>query len=132
MSAWRRKAIEHLPEFCDEIERAESPHTLWSDIEGWFRTAFSAGDDELMGRIFGYAGWCLRSSDREIREAPLYNFYEDLPKILGVARYLHRYMTPEEFDGLEYFFRYLTTDEEFEQFKSDYLAGFGRKKRPKY
>jgi hypothetical protein len=132
MSAWRGKAIEHLPEFRDEIERAESPGMLWVEVGLWFHQAFSTHNEDMMARVFLYAQWCVRSKHTETAEAPLYAFYEHLPKIGGAAKVLHRYLTQEEFNHLETFFRYLTTDEEFEQFKSDYLAGFGRKKRPKY
>jgi hypothetical protein len=43
MSAWRRIAIEMLPEFRDDITQADRPMALWVEIGFRFPDAFQQG-----------------------------------------------------------------------------------------
>jgi hypothetical protein len=59
MSAWRRTAVETLPECRDANEHADSPMALGVEIGYRFQEAFKNGDEDLIRRYFRYAEWCI-------------------------------------------------------------------------
>ena len=55
MSAWRRKAIELLPELRPTIERADSPTALWTDLSAHFVNIATEAEDSTLRPILMYA-----------------------------------------------------------------------------
>ena len=78
MSAWRRKALELLPQHRALIERAESPMSLWIDLHLRFRDHVASGERAVLQ----YASWCTRegagTGPSDTLTAVLVAFYEDL------------------------------------------------------
>ena len=125
MSAWRRVALETLPEFRDAIEQAESPMNLWCELFLRFEDAFRADDDDSVRRFFRYAEWCsdtaqLRPTDAST--AAWCAFYEHLPRVAGLAEQLHRFLPRQRFQRVQDAFRHHTNEQEFTRFRDVYLA----------
>src|SRR4051794_29423646 len=82
MSAWRRGAVEQLPEFREIIEQADRPMALWIEPHLRFEDAFRSGNDDLLRRFFSYADWCIDTAKprpTDASTAAWCAFYEDLP-----------------------------------------------------
>jgi hypothetical protein len=106
MSAWRRKALEALPEFRVPIERASSPMALWIDLLAEFQDAFSRDDSDLVARMLSYARWCWRSPDGDTVNAVACAFYEHLADHGGMRKAIPQWFTKEEFEELRSLFEY--------------------------
>jgi hypothetical protein len=134
---WLEKAAELLPEF-EELITAEQPlpgpMALWIDLHyGLVRTyQKSPRNDDLIGRIYEFAAWCLAQpsapdarADSDLSTAVAVAFIENLPLDRQVCEDLHRWMSLESFQGFESLFRYHLSEEKYKQFARDFI---GRKK----
>jgi hypothetical protein len=125
MTAWRRVALDFLPELRDRIEHADSPMRLWGDILLRFEDAFRAGNGDLTSRFFRYAEWSLATAQREPTDASTAAwcaFYEHLPRVSGLAGELHRFLPRHQFLRVQRAFRHHLTEAEFARFCDAYLA----------
>ena len=127
MSAWRRVALELLPEYRHAIAKAESPMGLWVEIDHHFRDAFGAGNDDLVRRFFNYAAWCLDTAKQETTDASTAAwcaFYEHIPRVAGLSAQLHRFMPRDRFMQVRDAFRYHTGAEEFDLLQKAILSSY--------
>ena len=129
MSAWKRVALERLPEYRSAIEAAENPMALWIELHMKLQEVYRATspDDSLIRRFYEYARWCLQSPGRigylsDAGTAAAYAFYEHLPKDARIRRDLPRWMTRGEFTGLREAFRHLLSEQEFAEFEAEFLG----------
>lgn len=79
MSAWRREALQRLPECREVIESAENPMAVWIELLGECEVACRKQQDDLVRRCFDFAAWCWRSPSADVRTAVACAFYEHLP-----------------------------------------------------
>jgi hypothetical protein len=127
MSAWKRVALEKLPEYKRLITSAGSPMELWVELNCHFFDACKAGQDDLVGRFYQYARWCLRSPGKglelsEAGTAAVCGFYEHLPRDVIARRDLRRWITRTEFNDLRAAFQYLLTESEFGELEAEFLG----------
>lgn len=84
MSTWRRKAIEHLPEYRKIIDCAQTPMAMWIELHLRFEDAVAAGDQPMIRRFLQYADWCMSEEagrlPSETSTAAACAFYEHLPQ----------------------------------------------------
>jgi hypothetical protein len=79
MAAWRRRAIEAVPEFRREIsDPRESIYTVWFELLAYTRQAHERDDRAVLARIYAFADWCLFRSSPAVRNAVAVSFYEHL------------------------------------------------------
>lgn len=128
MSAWKRIALEKLPEYRTVIAAAESPMALWIELHLSFENAYRTRprDTDLIRRFYEYASWCKQSPGQgrylsEAGTAAICAFYEHLPQVAEIRRDLSHWLTREEFTELRGVFRYHLTDEEFAEFEAEFL-----------
>lgn len=128
MSAWKRVALEKLPEYRHLIETADTPGQLWVRLSDAFLAAYEPEvlDDGLIRRFFEYARWCCASPGTEnylseAGTAAVYGFYEHLPIHEKIRRDLSRRISQTEFNALEGVFRYLPSEKEFAAFKIEFF-----------
>lgn len=121
MSAWRRKAIELLPEYRQLVEVADTPMFLWTELESVFSRASEQEDISTLSKIFDYAQWCWKESryDDTINGA-LIGFYENIPSRKEDWWTVPRFIQSADFNRLEQVFRYFLTDEQFTSFHDYY------------
>lgn len=129
MSAWRRAALESLPELRTLVEAASSPMALWIDLYLRFEGAVTAEDASLVRRVLRYAAWCC--SDRSGRlpndtsTAAACAFYEQLPTRKEFWPSFRTWFTPEQFSRLLPVFAYHLLPEDLEALKIAYGGGHG-------
>jgi hypothetical protein len=130
MEDWRAKALERFPELQGEINRNQNgPLGLWDALYNTLATAYEHKpvNDDLVGRVYDYAGWCFQQSDTGNIETDLSNataigLIESLPLNHAVAQDLHRWLSIETFEGYERLFRHHLSEEEYRDFHADFLA----------
>jgi hypothetical protein len=115
MSAWRRAAIEQLPEFRPLAERAFSPMALWIKLHAEFEGAYADGNREQMVRLLAFAKWCWRSNNPDVVNAVACAFFEHLPRHHGIRAMLPRLITAQEFAELREVFAYHIGEEQSRQ-----------------
>jgi hypothetical protein len=123
MSAWKRVALEKLPEYRGLIDAADNPMALWIELHLKFERAT---DEDLIRRIFEYARWCMQRSGEgrylsDAGTAAVCAFYEHLPQHADIRRDLSRWLTREEFANLRDAFRYHLSEAEFASFEAEFL-----------
>lgn len=136
MEHWREKAAEYLPDLEELITAEQSgpgPTGLWIDLYFELVAAYDASpiNEDRIGRIYSFAGWCLAQPntheiETDICSAAAVAFIENLPLDGRVLKDLHRWMSLEAFRGLESLFRYHLSEENYRQFLKDFTA----RKRP--
>jgi hypothetical protein len=52
MSAWRREALQRLPECRQLIETADNPMALWIELHGACQDAYKKQDEDLIRRFY--------------------------------------------------------------------------------
>ncbi len=120
MSAWRREALQRLPNHKRTIEQAESPMALWIELRGVCERALENDPiaEEDAGAIFAYARHCLESRHPDLPTAVACAFYENIVTSEAVQAHIHRWVSGQEFRDLEPIFRYHLDEEEFTRFAS--------------
>ena len=133
MSAWKRIALEKLPECRQVIESADNPMALWIELQLKFEEVYVDGyrDEDLIRRFFEYARWCIKCPGdaqylSDAGTAAICVFYEHLPERGVIRRDLPRWITREEFDNLRETFRYHLSDREFAEFEGEFLEHWRR------
>jgi len=132
---WLEKAAELLPEFEEMITERRTipgPMNLWIDLYNALVDAYEASprNDDLIGRIYDFAAWCLNQpsapdsdATSDLSSAVAVAFIEDLPLNRKVAQDLHRWMSFESFQGFESLFRCHLSIKEYDEFRRDFAAG---------
>lgn len=126
MSAWRRQALEVLPELRSCIDSAPSPMSLWIELHLAFDSAFDGGDSALVRRILDFAAWCFSE-----RSGPLPNatstavacaFYEHLVTRKDYLPHLGAWLDPVQFHRLLPVFSYHLTPAEVAELEAAYRS----------
>ena len=107
MSAWRREALQRLPECRQVIESAENPMALWIELLSACEDATKKGDEDLIRRFYEFARWCWKSPSDDVRTAVACAFYEHLPTTPVLRRDMPRRFGRAAFNELQDIFRYL-------------------------
>jgi len=133
MENWQSKAVKSFPELESQITRNQGGLLgLWPDLYAALTAAYRETpiNENLIRRIYEFAGWCFRQPEGEGPEGDLSNatavgLIESLPLDQRVSDDLHRWMSVETFEGCEKLFRYHLTKDEF----CKWHAAFVRKKK---
>lgn len=136
MSAWKRVALEKLPEYRRLIDTSDSPMALWIELHLKFEDSYRVKplDEDLVRRFFEYARWCWQGPVKngylsDAGTAVACAFYEHLPQSDSIRRDLPRWLTRVEFFDLRDVFRYHLSELEFEDFKKSFLAATERRQK---
>jgi hypothetical protein len=79
MSVWRRKVIECFPELKKEFEQPDiSIYTVFSELLSSVIEAHKKNDIIMLQKIYDFAEWCFRQSEKELWNAAGVCFYEHL------------------------------------------------------
>lgn len=127
MSAWRRVALEKLPEYRQIIGAAENPMALWIELTPRFEDAYvdTIKNHGVIRRFFEYARWCLESPGdggalSDAGTAAVCAFYEHLPEQEAVRRDLYRWLSRNEFLSFREVWRKSMSEEQFREFESEF------------
>ena len=130
MSAWRRKAIELLPEQRVVIDASGNPVALWVELHSLFHYAVKEEQMDWLGRLFAYADWCWKES-RSVDgvNGALIGCYESIPWRKEHWWTAPAFISTPDFYALEDSFRYGLNEEQYQEFSAYYHEG--RKKSEK-
>ena len=123
MSAWRREALERLPECRESIVSARNSMALWIELLDECGRAFRQRNEDLIRRLYEYARWCRRSPSIDVRTAVVCAFYEHLPLNPIVRRDMPRRFDRAEFTELREVFLYHLSPDKAVAFEQEYLEG---------
>ena len=121
MSAWRREAIQRLPECRRIAEEAENPMALWIELLSACEEAYAKGGEDLIRRFYEFARWCWKSPSDEVRTAVACAFYEHLPRNPAMRRDIPRRIGRTAFAELREVFGYHLSPEEAIVFEREFL-----------
>lgn len=124
MSLWRRTAIEKFPQLHRAIADAESAGWVWFELRHALQDAYRRmpRDEQFVADVYDYAHWCLCHRNIDIRTAVVLWFYEDLATDDLLRPDMARWLSQEDFDLLEFAWRYVLTDENLKAFKQEFAA----------
>lgn len=121
MSAWRREALQHLPECRPVIESAKTPMTLWIELLGGCEDAYKKSDEDLIRRFYDFARWCWQSPSTDVRTAVACAFYEHLPTTPILRRDMPRRFGRAAFTELRDVFCYHLSSDEAAALEQEFL-----------
>ena len=124
MSAWRREALERLPEYRSVIEKATGPMALWIELWCHFERAVEKNDNSLVERTLRFAAWCSSEQagplPNETSTAAHLAFYEHLPTRRDFWPHMSKWFFPHEFAALLPTFAYHVSEDELADLKKAY------------
>jgi len=126
MSAWRKQALETLPEYRQLIDKSENPMALWVELQFQFSSGYKKHGDNLIHRFHQYAEWCYESPGQggylsDAGTAAQVAFYERLANEKVVQEDVYRWLTKEEFLKLEGSFHHSLLPQQYDGVKADFL-----------
>ena len=84
MSAWRRKALEILPEYRQIIETADNVVYLWFKLSFAFKEGIEKNNNDSCSKILEYAFWCTSDEAGDVnsqtQQAVYCGFMEDIAR----------------------------------------------------
>lgn len=79
MATWRRKALALFPDLRRDLQRPDfSVYMLFFDLLPRVRQAHQDDNVDALGRIHGFAAWCIEQNAKDLRNAAGVAFYEHL------------------------------------------------------
>jgi hypothetical protein len=121
MSAWRRQALEQLPECRPIVEAAKNPMAMWIELLGECEDAYKTQNEDLIRRFYEFAHWCWKSPSDDVRTAVACAFYEHLPTTQVLKRDMPRRFGRAAFSELREVFRYHLSPDEAAAFEREFL-----------
>jgi hypothetical protein len=129
---WLIKAQELFPELQSFLlvdHFHETPMALWIDLDYLLHTAYEElpVNDDLIGRIYDYASWCLDQPDTQGSKTDLsgtiaFCLIESITFEKQASDDLYRWMSSESFLGFEDLFRYrLDTEAAYCKFRDEFM-----------
>jgi hypothetical protein len=126
MSAWRRSALDLLPEFRTLIEDAEGPMDMWIELHLRFDAAMTHGESEQVRRFLRLAAWCVSAESgslpNDTSTAAAVAFYEHLPQKREYWRYFPQWFTRPQFERLLPAFSYHLSASDLADLKKSCLS----------
>jgi hypothetical protein len=122
MSAWRRQALEQLPECRRIIESVDNPMALWIELRGACDDAYQKQTEDLIRRFYDFARWCWQSPSADVRTAVACAFYEHLPTTSVLRRDMPRRFGRAAFHELREVFCYHLSPDEAAAFEQEFLS----------
>ena len=134
MSAWRRKALELIPELRPVIEKAESPTALWIELFCHFTNTAANADDAALRPILMYAFWCVSPAagalPSDTSTAVWCGFFENLGNRKDLWGRFRSWFSPAQFEQISPAFMYFLSDEEMKEVNEAYY-GSVKHRRPR-
>jgi hypothetical protein len=99
---------------------------LWVELQSRFSFDYKNLGDDLIGRFYKYAKWCLGSPAQngylsDAGTAASVTFFEHLPGEKFIRDDIYKWLSKEEFLKLESVFRYHLESKEYEEFKESFM-----------
>jgi len=127
MSAWRKKAIECLPELRKDFEDPEE--SIYLVLSAMLSAAIDfhmENNIDRLQKIYDFAEWCFRQKSKDLWNAAGVAFYEHLGDHIETRQDIRRWVKPDIYAEIRGLLELRLTDKELQQIDSNYQ---GRKKK---
>jgi hypothetical protein len=121
MSAWRKKAIECLPELRKDFEDPEeSIYLVFSAMLSAAIDFHKENNIDRLQKIYDFAEWCLRQKSKDLWNAAGVSFYEHLGDQTETRQDIRRWVKPEIYAEIRELLEVRLSDKEMQQIDSSY------------
>ncbi len=107
MSAWRRKALEQLPQFKGVVEHCQTIFEFWREVWPEFCNAYGEEprNTPVIAGVYEFAFWCWHGSDLKgnnisLITAVFFEFFERIPSDPVRRRDIPNWLCPDEIEVL--------------------------------
>lgn len=119
MSAWRRKALEYLPQFRKEIDKSDSASSLWVEILDKFCQAVETEDEEFIQGTLKYLVWSFSDeAGMESQQAVNCGFLEDIANNKKLWKCFSKWFSTAQFGQYKGSFQYALSNEDFSKLEA--------------
>jgi len=123
MSTWRRKAIEVIPHYKPEIERAKSPAELWIELFFEFEKAVEDNSGEILKGILTYLRWSYSDeAGFDSQQAVNCGFLEDIVGNSKNWSFFSSWFSKAEFENYRGSFQYALSDKQFRKLENEFYV----------
>ena len=123
MSTWRRKALEFLPEFRQEIESSNSASELWVEISYVFRSAVNQGNEDFVKGTLQYLTWCTSSeASPELQQSLYCGFLEDITQNKKHWPLFSSWFNKGQFEKYKGSFAYALNEQDYQKLEDIYYG----------
>ncbi len=119
MSTWRRKAIEFLPQFRNEIDKSARASYLWVEISEKFCQAVETEDLWFIEGTLKYLVWSFSDeAGLEAQQAVNCGFLEDIASNKKLWNCFSKWFSPAQFRQYKGSFQYALSAEDFSKLEA--------------
>jgi len=117
---WRREAFERLPEFRRLLQEEQSPYSFFGELVEKLNSAYKAGNEDIIKRIYGLVFWCINDAPRgknasdDIFTIVTCSFLEHLPAHKLIRQDIGTWFYQREIIEMTEIFHYHGTDEQYQ------------------
>ena len=123
MSAWRRKALEFLPDYRNTIQQADSASMLWCDLSSDFRYAVDKKDQIFIDGTLKYLEWCTSDiASKEIQGAVHCGFLEDITSNKEHWLYFKDWFNRVQFEEYKGSFAYSLSEKDYKLLENQFYG----------
>jgi len=102
MSAWRKKAIELLPDFKTEFNRKNSTvYDVFIQLLPATVLAHKQSDKQSLRKYYDFARWCLQQKEKDLWNAAGVVFYEHLGDYEETFNEMHLWVEKQIYDQIK-------------------------------
>lgn len=121
MSAWRKKAIECLPELRKDFEDPEeSIYLVFSAMLSAAIDFHKENNIDRLQKIYDFAEWCLRQKSNDLWNAAGVSFYEHLGDRAETRQDIRRWVKPDIYAEIRGLLETRLSNKEMEEMDSNY------------
>ena len=121
MSAWRKKAIECLPESKKDFEDPEtSIYLVFSYLVTAAVEFHKTNNIDRLQNIYDFAEWCFRQKSKDLWNAAGVSFYEHLGDHPEIRQAIHRWVKPDIYAEIRGLLKWRLGDKEVQQIDKSY------------
>jgi len=121
LSAWRKKAIECLPELRKDFEDPEeSIYLVFSAMLSAAIDFHKENNIDRLQKIYDFAEWCLRQKSKDLWNAAGVSFYEHLGDRAETRQDIRRWVKPDIYTEIRGLLEARLNDKEMQQIDSHY------------
>lgn len=122
MSAWRKKAMDCLPERKKEFEDPDtSIYDVFIELMPFVVEAHRQKDKDRLERIYGFAEWCFRQKQKDLWNAAGVAFYEHLGDYPETLSGMVQWVKKEIYKGIRELLKRRISERDLAELDQHYL-----------
>lgn len=125
MSAWRKKAIECLPELRAEFEKPDTGiYQVFFELLPATREAHKKNDTDSLKKYYEFAEWCFSQKDKDLWNAAGVAFYKHLGEEKESREAMPDWVKPDTYMSIKGLLELFTNKEDMRKLDNSYKVRF--------